>query len=60
MRLYLPIIPTIQKCQTHRKNADGKQNTGLNLLSGSFADRGQRQYSKGFKHAHSRVSSRTE
>ena len=29
MRLYLPIIPTIQKCQTHRKNADGKQNKFL-------------------------------
>ena len=23
----------IQKCRTHQKNADGKQNTGLNLLS---------------------------
>ena len=34
MRLYLPIIPTIQRCRTHRKNADGKQNTELNLLSG--------------------------
>ena len=34
MRLYLPIIPNIPKCRTHRKNADGKQNRGLNLLSG--------------------------
>lgn len=25
MRLYLPIIPNIPKCRTHRKNADGKQ-----------------------------------
>ena len=29
MRLYFPIIPNIQKCRTHRKNADGKQNRGL-------------------------------
>ena len=31
MRLYLPIIPNIQRCRTNRKNTDGKQNTELNF-----------------------------